>query len=298
MAMRRQTGGRLAPETRPAPAFARLAPQKRKSQAANGGGVRSAKLSRNVATLDLNAASLYRLLDLDDDAPAPRQVRRAYFELVDRYGRAELRRLFRFARDALLDPDARSVYDQYQTFKGDKMRAGSLIPDLDAIEAELGRLRGALGERAGDRLARLVEAAPKKPPPRRLNKPQKNVAFNRVLIEWHPRPDNRDEVDEPTLRTHFAAYGDINALVMCNKRPGCALLEFASSESVTRAKSDDLYAVSDLTESTFLNQEFEQQLGALLSRVRNVQDQLESKQAVLAQLSPPRRVDERDDMVI
>nr|AMO27723.1 BJDP [Lymantria dispar multiple nucleopolyhedrovirus]QDE14907.1 bjdp [Lymantria dispar multiple nucleopolyhedrovirus] len=287
MALRRQTGGRLAPETRPAP-------QKRKSQAANGDGVRSAKLSRNVATLDLNAASLYRLLDLDD-APTPRQVRRAYEALVDRYGRAELRRLFRFARDALLDPDARSVYDQYQTFKGDKMRAGSLIPDLDAIEAELGRLRAALGERAD---ARLVEAAPKKPPQRRLNKPQKNVAFNRVLIEWHPRPDNRNEVDEPTLRNHFAAYGDINALVMCTKRPGCALLEFASSESVTRAKSDDLYAVSDLTESTFLNQEFEQQLGALLSRVRNVQDQLESKQAVLAQLSPPRRVDERDDMVI
>ncbi|ADD73758.1 ORF49 [Lymantria xylina nucleopolyhedrovirus] len=304
MALRRHTE-RLAPEKQtalasPEPQTGRFAAEKRKSQTALA-FVKPPKLSRNIATLDLNAASLYRLLNLDEaPAPSERQVRLAFESLVDYYSRAEpLRRLFRFARDALLDPDARSVYDEHQFFKNNKIKAGSLTPDLDAIETEAGRLRSELGERAGDRLAELVETATKKPPPlRRVNKPQKNVAFNRVLVEWYTRPDNRDEVDEPMLREHFATYGEINALVLCNRRPGCALLEFASSESVTRAKNDDLFKVSDLTESTFVNQEFEQQLGALVSRVQSAEQQLERRQRLLAQLSPPRRVDERDDMVI
>ncbi|UOQ18826.1 bJDP [Olene mendosa nucleopolyhedrovirus] len=309
MALRRHTE-RFAPEKRksqialasPDPQIVRLAPEKRKSQTALLGFVKPPKLSRNVATLDLNAASLYRLLNLDEaPAPSERQVRLAFDSLVDYYSRAEpLRRLFRFARDALLDPDARSVYDEHQFFKNNKIKAGSLMPDLDAIETEAGRLRSELGERAGERLVELVETATKKPPPpsRRVNKPQKNVAFNRVLVEWYTRPDNRNEVNEPMLREHFSNYGEINALVLCHRRPGCALLEFASSESVTRAKNDDLFKVSDLTESTFVNQEFEQQLGALVSRVQSAERQLEGKQRLLAQLSPPRRVDERDDMVI
>ncbi|ACO53493.1 Djbp [Euproctis pseudoconspersa nucleopolyhedrovirus] len=103
------------------------------------------------------------------------------------------------------------------------------------------------------------------------------AALNRILITWfsHPRNANNENVTTETLQNYFKTYGTINGIVLCRQKKNCALLEYASSASVTQALADKngIYKVVPLNKWT-LNAETLSKLKSILDRITSLENRL------------------------
>nr|ANS70933.1 baculovirus J domain protein [Lymantria dispar multiple nucleopolyhedrovirus] len=263
------------------------------------------KLKFKCVDRDYNTNDLYQLLKVDRhaDESTVRTALNIIFTM-NRPSDEKALRLYEFARDVLLSTAARAAYDRILKQKDaitnietrlqqqQQVNLVAVKQNLDALKNDLnyrdrndflspitnqgGGAGGNVGGVAGDGAGGGGGARKRQPR-------QRNLAFNRVMIEWRLESSNsnNENVNEAVLREHFLRYGEINALVLCTKRPGCALLEFANIESVTRAKNDDMFTVSDLTENALSKQKFNQQIRDFMNRLQSASDKFERAVQVL-----------------
>ncbi|AHH82638.1 BJDP [Buzura suppressaria nucleopolyhedrovirus] len=93
-------------------------------------------------------------------------------------------------------------------------------------------------------------------------------SLNRVLIHWNTNTD----VSLKSLENYFEKYGPINGTVMCDKKPHCAMMEFASANSVIEAiQNEKFYQLTEIQKWT-LNNEYKQKIAFLLNTMKNIEN--------------------------
>lgn len=95
-------------------------------------------------------------------------------------------------------------------------------------------------------------------------------SLNRVLINW---TNTNANVTVQSLENYFEKYGPINGTVMCNKKPNCAMMEFANANSVIEAiQNEKYYQLTEIQKWT-LNNEYKQKIALLLNTLENIEKQ-------------------------
>ncbi|QYC92706.1 Djbp [Trabala vishnou gigantina nucleopolyhedrovirus] len=182
----------------------------------------------------------------------------------------------------LSDAESRRVYDNYLSYKNSKVYERikkALINARDNINAAKQEEQTVQAQleftETSDSLAmQLIKYFYAKiETPTQL----RPTSLNRILVNWivHSQNRNNENVTLQVLQRYFEKYGPINGIVLCSRKKGCALIEFASISSVTKALNEQnkIYKVTEINRWT-ITTETKAKLKSILTKINQLEQQL------------------------
>lgn len=194
------------------------------------------------------------------------------------------------AADVLTNSSSKQVYDSIiekkysiMAWQMDTLRplikdTQNLLKSTNVLYNDVAELKDIVSQKS---LRNLVSETLKLNRGKRL----RNTATNRLRVQWRVNlnDDTNAGITEDYLLDYFSKYGEIIGSVMCSSRPGCAVLEFNTIQSVSDVILEEgqlkKFIVQDLTEAELISRDSQDELMQQLEELNNIAaDVIELKQ--------------------
>ncbi len=248
----------------------------------------------NLFTANLDALSYYDILGVRSDTSKP-AIKQTLNEMLsvflvsldddvnhyDENAQEEFRgntinaiaNTLQKAAQVLTSNAAKSIYDfvmvqkylllewQIETLRPLITDTDNLLNSVGVLNNDVGELRDVVSQIA---LKQLVSNEINRR--RSRGKRLRNTTTNRLRVQWQVNlsDETNGGITERYLLDYFSKYGEIVGSVMCSSRPGCAVLEFNSMQSVTDIISQEghykKFIVQDLSEAELISKNAQNEL--------------------------------------
>ncbi|QEI03592.1 BJDP [Rachiplusia nu nucleopolyhedrovirus] len=258
----------------------------------------------NLFTADLDTLSYYDVLGVRSDTSKP-AIKQIFNEMLAVFSpnlddadedeqlsdieSAAINRLSTISRTlkkaahVLTNSRAKSVYDsiienKYSILEWQLESLRPLIADVDNLASTVSVLNNDVAELKDIVSQTSLEELVSEEINRRRSRGKRlrNKTTNRIRVQW--RVSLNDEtnggITEEYLLDYFKKYGEIIGSVMCSSRPGCAVLEFNTLQSVTDVILEEgqlkRFIVQDLSEAELLSRDGQNELEEQLVELNSI----------------------------